>query len=86
MCQNGSYKKECFYGTLERSYFGDAFDRDRQSIPFSLSSHRESSLAEFCSVRDMSNSLVFADRTLPQPGSVEILVVVSAMSDGLVPL
>ena len=31
----------------------------------------------------MSNSLVFADRSLAWPGIVEILIVVSAMQDGL---
>ena len=30
-------------------------------------------------VRGVSNSLVFADRNQPRPGSVEILVAVSAM-------
>ena len=33
----------------------------------------------FVLVRDMSNSLMFVDRSLPQPEIVEILVVVSAM-------
>ena len=33
----------------------------------------------FVLVRGMSNSLVFADRSLPQPEIVEILVVVFAM-------
>ena len=34
--------------------------------------------------RGLSNSLVIADRDRPLPGSVEILVVVSAMKNGLV--
>ena len=33
----------------------------------------------FVLVRGMSNSLVYADRSLPWPGSVKILLVVSAM-------
>ena len=40
----------------------------------------------FVLVRVMSNSLVFADRSLPRPGIVDILIGVSAMYDGLVPL
>ena len=43
-------KKLCFHSSLERRYFGDVSDRDQQSIPFSLSCHRENSLSEFCSV------------------------------------
>ena len=33
--------KKYFYGMLERRYFGDVSDRERQSIPFSWSCHRE---------------------------------------------
>ena len=40
----------------------------------------------FVLVRGMSNTLVFADRSLPRSGSIQILVVVSAMYDGLVPV
>ena len=35
----------------------------------------------FVLVRDMSNSLVFADRSLSWPEIIKILVVVSAMQD-----
>ena len=77
MCQNTPYfNKVYYYGTLERRYFCDVSDRDRQNIPFSRYCHRQSSLFEFCSG---ARYVELAGVHRSNPGIVEILVVVSAM-------
>ena len=79
-------RKVCFYGSLiEHSYFCGISDRGRQSVPFSCTCRRESSISEFCSgTRYVKRVGVVADCSRLRPGNVEILVVASAMQDGVV--
>ena len=69
----------CYYGTPERRYFGNAF------IATDIVFHSRGPVTEkaffpnLVLVRGMSNSLLFADRSLPRPEIVDFLVVVSAM-------
>ena len=79
MCQNTPYSKSVFMARLNADTSvifliatGRAFHSRSPATGKALSQN-------FVLVRGMSNSLVFADRSLLWPEIVEILVVVSAM-------
>ena len=64
LCIRIYYIIKVFYDTPKCRYFGDVSDHHWQSIPFSSSNHKKAFFPNFDLVRGMSNSLVFADRSL----------------------